>query len=108
MLNPWEARWRANEFFAFSGFRLGRKYNWAESFCSLPSRLAACVGAQVGLHRSPILRAGIYTIAHLAIDFYPVIFGLIHYPTLTNHSGHSLREKADILNRDFVDFSSRY
>jgi hypothetical protein len=66
--------------------------------------MAAWGGAQVGLHRSLTLRPGTYTIACPAIDFYPVILR----QTLTNLSGHSLREKADILNRDFVDFLFRY
>jgi hypothetical protein len=61
--------WRRNEFFAFFGLRLGRERKWAESSCSLPSRMAACDGAQVGLHRSLILRTGLYTIARLAYRF---------------------------------------
>lgn len=103
-LNPRITRWQGSEFFAFPGRQLGRKNQRAESFCSLPSRMAACGGAQVGLHRSPILRTGTYTIARPAIDSNPVILR----QTLTNISGHSLREKADILNRDFVDFLFRY
>jgi hypothetical protein len=82
--------------------------NWAESFCSLPSRMAACGGAQVALQQSLILRTGTYTIARSAIDFYLVISRPIHHQTLTNRSGHFLREKTDILNRDFVDFLFRY
>ena len=60
---------RENEFFAFFGLRLGRERKWAESFCSLPSRVATRDGAQVGLHRSLILRTGPYTIARLAHHF---------------------------------------
>lgn len=74
MRNRQDARWHKFEFFAFSGFRLGRKCKWAESFCSLPSRLAACVGAQVGLHRSLILRTGTYTIARLNHRFLLSVF----------------------------------
>jgi hypothetical protein len=58
-----------NEFFAFFGLRLGRERKWAESFCSLPSRVATRDGAQVGLHRSLILRTGLYTIARLTHHF---------------------------------------
>ncbi len=106
ILNPRSPRWQGNEFFAFPGRQLGRKNQRAESFCSLPSRMAAWVGAQVGLHRSPTrsVRPGTDTIARPAIDSNPVILR----QTLTNISGHSLREKADILNRDFVDFLLRY
>jgi hypothetical protein len=60
---------RENEFFAFFGLRLGRERKWAESFCSLPSRVATRDGAQVGLHRSLILRTGLYTIARLVHHF---------------------------------------
>ena len=69
MLDRLCTEWRRNEFFAFFGLRLGRERKWAESFCSLPSRLAARDGAQVGLHRSLILRTGFYTIAQLALRF---------------------------------------
>ena len=65
MPNPLRRRWLYVEFFALLGLRLGRKYKWAESFCSLPSRMAAWYSAQVGLHRSPILRPGTFTIARL-------------------------------------------
>jgi hypothetical protein len=60
---------REDEFFAFFGLRLGKERKWAESFCSLPSRMAACDGAQVGLHRSLILRTGLYTIAQFTPQF---------------------------------------
>ena len=63
MSNHQNARWPVNEFFALPGLRLGREYKWAESFCSLPSRMATCDGAQVALQQSLILRTGIYTIA---------------------------------------------
>jgi len=69
MLDRLCTEWRRNEFFAFFGLRLGKERKWAESFCSLPSRLAARDGAQVGLHRSLILRTGFYTIAQLAPRF---------------------------------------
>ena len=102
------SRWQGFEFFAFPSLRLGRKMNWAESLGFLPSRMAICVGAPVALQQSRTLRTGTSTIARSAIDFHPVIFKFLHHPTLTNHSGHSIREKADILNRDFVDFPFRY
>ena len=72
-LNPRMARWQGGEFFAFPGLRLGRKTNWAESLCFLPSRMAAWVGAPVALQQSRTLRPGTYTIARPAIDFYPVV-----------------------------------
>lgn len=103
-LNPRNVRWQGNEFFAFPGLRLGRKTNWAESLRFLPSRMAAWGGAPVALQQSRTLRPGTYTIARPAADFYPVIIRQM----LTNPSGHSTREKADILNRDFVDFLFRY
>jgi hypothetical protein len=111
---------REDEFFAFSGLRLGnpaesrrgKERKWAESFCSLPSRLAACDGAQVGLHRSLILRTGTYTIAQFTPHFLSgdllANVRVEFIETLKNPGGHLLREKVDISNRVFVDISFRY
>ena len=73
MRNRQPSLWREDEFFAFFGLRLGspaksrrgKERKWAESFCSLPSRLAARDGAQVGLHRSLILRPSMISVALL-------------------------------------------
>jgi len=109
MLNSLRHR---DEFFAFSGLRLGREREWAESFCSLPSRLAACDSAQVGLHRSLILRTGLYTIARLAHHSLSgdlsINVQVEFIETLKNPDGHLLREKVDFLNRVFVDILFRY
>jgi hypothetical protein len=51
MRNRQPSLWREDEFFAFSGLRLGKERKWAESFCSLPSRLATRDGAPVALRR---------------------------------------------------------
>ena len=103
---------REDEFFAFFGLRLGRERKWAESFCSLPSRLAARDGAQVGLHRSLILRTGFYTIAQFTPRFLSgdllANVQVEFIETLKNPGGHLLREKVDISNRVFVDISFRY
>jgi hypothetical protein len=111
---------RGDEFFAFSGLRLGspaesrrgKERKWAESFCSLPSRMAARDGAQVALQQSPILRTGLYTIAQFAPHFLPgdllANVQVEFIETLKNLSGHLLREKVDISNRVFVDISFRY
>jgi hypothetical protein len=69
-------------------------------------------GAQVGLHRSLILRTGIYTIARLAHHFLSgdllANVQVEFIETLKNPGGHILREKVDILHRVFVDISFRY
>lgn len=112
MRNRQLSLWRGDEFFAFFGLRLGKERKWAESFCSLPSRLATCDGAQVGLHRSLILRTGLYTIARFAPHFlsgdWLANVQVEFIETLKNPSGHLLREKLDISNRVFVDISFRY
>jgi hypothetical protein len=103
MPNPLRRRWFNVEFFALPGLRLGRKYKWAESLCSLPSRMAAWRGAQVGLHRSPILRPGIYTIARLDPRFQTGNSQANRKIT----SGLFRRGKRDFLSRVFVDISPR-
>lgn len=72
-MKPWATRWQGDEFFAFPGLWLGRKTDWAESLCFLPSHLAAWVGAAVALQQSRTLRPGIYTIARFANDVYPAL-----------------------------------
>jgi hypothetical protein len=112
MRNRQPSLWREDEFFAFSGLRLGKERKWAESFCSLPSRLATRDGAPVALQQSRILRTGLYTIARLAHHFLSgdllAKVQVEFIETLKNPGGHLLREKVDISNRVFVDISFRY
>ena len=103
MPNPLRKRWLNVEFFALLGLRLGRQCKRAESFCSLPSRMAAWYGAQVGLHRSPILRPGIFTIAQLV----PRFQACDSQANRKNASGLFHRGKRDFLSRVFADFSLR-
>ena len=93
------------EFFAFSGNRLGREKQRAESLCFLPSRIAAWHSAQVGLHRSLILCPGTYTIARLAIQYYRLLPGRTN---LNKSQRTSPARKVDFLFRDFKDFFIRY
>jgi hypothetical protein len=103
MPNPLRRRWFNVKFFALLSLRLGSQCKWAESLCSLPSRMAAWCGAQVGLHRSPILRPGIFTIARLAPRFQVGN----SQANRKNASGLFRRGKMDFLSRVFADISSR-
>jgi hypothetical protein len=103
MPNPLTRRWLYVEFFALLGLRLGSQCKRAESFCSLPSRMAAWYGAQVGLHRSPILRPGTFTIARLD----PRFQAANSQANRKNTSGLFCRGKRDFLSRVFADISPR-